>query len=222
MITAKELISKNIPIGSPLEQGEIILNWMDTYKIVDLPIVENNKLIAIISETDIYNLNEFQKPIGDYKLGTTPPYIFDHQHIYDVINIMVDKKLSLLPVLDENKDFIGSIIIQDLLPAIKQITSIDTQGGIIVLEIEPTNYSLTEIANIIESENGKVVSLYLNNNISNNTITVNIKINLEDLNPIIKSFERYNYNLKVSYCSNSTKDSFYEDRYNELMHYLNI
>ena len=222
MITAKELISENIPIVSPLEQGETVLNWMETYKVSELPIIENNRLIAIISESDIYNLNKLKKPVNDYNLEDKITFIYSHQHIYDVINIMSDNKLSLLPVLDDNKNFIGSITINDILPAIKQITSTDNNGGIIVLELNINNYSLTEIANIIESENGKIVSLYLNNDIKKNKLFVNIKINLNDLTSIIKSFERYSYHIKVSYSHNNIVDTSYEDRYDELMHYLNI
>ena len=66
MITAKELISEDIPIITPLEQGKTVLNWMEIYKISHLPIVENDKLIAIVSENDIYNTNEPEKPVGDY------------------------------------------------------------------------------------------------------------------------------------------------------------
>ncbi len=222
MLTAKELISENIPIITPLEQGKTVLNWMEIYKISHLPIVENNKLIAIIAENDIYNTNEPEKPVGDYVFNENLIYIYEYQHVYDAINIISDNKLTLLPVLDENNIYLGSIILQDILPAIKHITSSDNSGGIIVLEMHPKNYSLTEIANIIEAEDGKIISLYINNNIKANKLYVNIKINKEDLTSIIKSLERYNYKVKVNYCNNKDDNSMYEDRYNELIHYLNI
>jgi predicted transcriptional regulator len=222
MITAKELISENIPIITPLEQGKTVLNWMEIYKVSQLPIVENDKLFAIISENDIYNLNEPEKPVGDYPFNDKLLYIYEYQHIYDAINIMSDNKLTVLPVLDENKTYVGSIMLQDILPAIKHITSSENTGGIIVLEMHPNNYSLTEIANIVESEEGKIVSLYINNNVKSNKLYVNLKINKDDLTTIIKSLERYNYKVKVSYCNNNSSDTIYEDRYNELMHYLNI
>lgn len=222
MITAKELISENIPIVSPLEQGETVLSWMETYKVSELPIVENNKLIAIISESYIYSQNKPQKPVKDYMLNDSISSVYSYQHIYDVINKMSDNKLSMLPVIDDNNNFLGSIIIQDILPAIKQITSTDSDGGIIVLEISSNNYSLTEIANIVESEGGKIVSLYLNNDIKSNKLYVNLKIAQNDLTSIIKSFERHSYNIKVSYCNNSIIETNLENRYDELMLYLNI
>jgi len=222
MLTAKELISENIPIITPLEQGKAVLNWMEIYKISHLPIIENNKLIAIIAENDIYNTNKPEKPVGDYVFNENLIYIYEYQHVYDAINIISDNKLTLLPVLDENNIYLGSIILQDILPAIKHITSSDNSGGIIVLEMHPKNYSLTEIANIIEAEDGKIISLYVNNNIKANKLYVNIKINKEDLTSIIKSLERYNYKVKVNYCNNKDNNSMYEDRYNELIHYLNI
>lgn len=222
MISAKELISEDIPVITPLEHGKTVLNWMEIYKISHLPIVENDKLISIISETDIYNIDEPEKPVGDYSINNNLVYIYEYQHIYDAINLMSDNKTTILPVLDENDSYLGSIILQDILPAIKNITSSDNNGGIIVLEMHPNNYSLTEIANIIEAENGIIISLYTNNNIKTNKLYVNIKINKDDLTTIIKSLERYNYKIKVSYCNNNSTDTIYEDRYNELMHYLNI
>jgi len=217
----KQIISKTIPALKPSDTVIKALNWMETFKITHLPIMLNNDYLGLISETDLLDIDN-NKPIIDNKLIINDIYITDIQHIYDAINVFTDNKLSLLPVLDSNKNYLGYIILNDLVVAIKQITSIDELGGIIILEISQNDYTLTEIANIVESENIKIISLHTSINVKNQKLDITIKFNTDEILPIIKSFERYNYNIKAVFSNNKKSDEFYNDRLDELMFYLNI
>ena len=217
----KQIISKTIPSLKPSDTVSKALNWMETFKISHLPIVLNDDYLGLISETDLLDIDN-DKPIIDNKLIINDLCILESQHIYNAINIFADNKLSLLPVLDNNKSYLGYIILDDLLLAIKQITSIDELGAVIVLEIAQNDYTLTEIANIVESENIKIISLYTSINVKNQKLDITIKFNTDDILPILKSFERYNYNIKAVFSNNKKSDEFYNDRLDELMFYLNI
>jgi len=217
----KQIISETIPSLLPSDTVSKALNWMETFKITHLPIVLNDEFLGLISETDILDIDN-NKPIIDNKLILNDFSIFENQHIYDAINIISDNKLSLLPVLNRNKNYIGYIILEDLLVALKQITSIEELGSIIVLEIAQNDYTLTEIANIVESENIKIVSLYTTTDIKTQKLNITLKFNTDEVLPIIKSFERYNYNIKAVFSNNKKSDEFYNDRLDELLFYLNI
>ena len=218
---AKQIITETIPNLLPTDTVSRAINLMETYKVSHLPIVFNNDFLGLISETDLLDLNNNDAIINN-KLIINDKFILENQHIYDVINSFVDDKLSLLPVLNNKQKYIGSIVLPDLLSALKQTISIEDLGGIIVLETAYNDYSLTEIANIVESENIKIISLYINTKKQLHKIHITIKLNTDDILPIIKSFERYNYNIKAVFSNNKTSNEFYNDRLDELLFYLNI
>jgi len=217
----KQIISETIPSLLPSDTVSKALNWMETFKITHLPIVFNNDYLGLISETDILDIDN-NKPIIDNKLIINDYSITENQHIYDAISIISDNKLSLLPVLSNDNKYVGYIVLQDLLIALKQIISIEEIGSIIVLEMAQNDYTLTEIANIVESENIKIISLYTTTNIKTQKLNITLKFNTDDILPIIKSFERFNYSIKAVFSNNNKSEEFYNDRLDELLFYLNI
>ena len=217
----KEIISETIPCLKPSDTVSKALNWMETFKITHLPIVLNDDYLGLISETDLLDIDN-NKPIIDNKLIINDFSIIENQHIYNAINIISDNKLSLLPVLNIDNKYIGYIVLQDLLIALKKITSIEEIGSVVILEIAQNDYTLTEIANIVESENIKIISLHTTTDTKTQNLNITLKFNTDEVLPIIKSLERYNYNIKAVFSNNKQSDEFYNDRLDELLFYLNI
>ncbi len=217
----KEIISETIPSLKPSDTVSKALNWMEAFKITHLPIVLNNDYLGLISETDLLDIDN-NKPIINNKLIIKDISVIENQHIYDAINTISDNKLSLLPVLNINNKYSGYVVLQDLLIAVKKITAIEAIGSVLILETAQSDYSLTEIANIVESENIKIVSLHTATNIKNQKLNITIKFNTDEILPIVKSFERYNYNIEAVFSNNNKSDEFYNDRLDELLFYLNI
>jgi acetoin utilization protein AcuB len=51
---------------------------------------------------------------------------------------------------------------------------------------------------------------------------VTLKVNTSDLVSVIRTFERYNYEVKTWVTDNDSMDRFYTERFDLLMKYLNI
>lgn len=98
----------------------------------------------------------------------------------------------------------------------------DQPGGIIVLELIERDYSLSQIAQIVESNNVKVLSMYISSPPESTKLEVTLKVNTGDLVSVIRTFERYNYELKTWVTNNDSMDNFYSERFDLLMKYLNI
>ena len=219
----KELISETIPNLLTSDSANKALSWMEIFKISHLPVVNNKELLGVISESDILDLNEPDEAIGNHNLSLKKIFVYEDEHIYNIINIFSENKLTILPVVKRNKEYIGSILLQDLFFALKEIISIDNLGGIIVLEFVSFNdISLTEIANIVEQDGYKILSVYTRPLLKINKIEVVLKINSQDITSVIKSFERFNYHVKASYSLINKDDDLLDDRYNELLYFLNI
>lgn len=219
---AKQIISLTIPNLSPNDSIEKALNLMETFKVSHLPVVLNKDFFGLVSESILIDVKNTKQLIGDTIFPLTDIYITDNQHIYDAINIISDNKLSILPVLNFENKFLGSINLPDLLIALKQMTSIENIGSIIILEVGNNDYSLTEIANIVESENIKVLSSYVNFDIKNQNIQITLKLNTNEILAVLKSFERFNYTIKSVFANNKINSDIYKDRLDELLFYLNM
>jgi len=221
-MVAKDLLSEVIPSLKTSDLGQTALNWMEIFRVSHLPIVNNQDFLGLISDTDIYDMNQPEEPIGNHSLALFKPYVNTEQHIFEVIGLASRLKLSVIPVLDSKNHYKGVITTNDLIRHIAGISSMDQPGGIIVLELIERDYSLSQIAQIIESNNVKVLSVYITSPPESTRIEVTIKVNTSDLVSVIRTFERYNYEVKTWVTSDDSMDQFYSERFDLLMKYLNI
>jgi acetoin utilization protein AcuB len=221
-MVAKDLISEVIPSLKTSDLGQTALNWMEIFRVSHLPIVNNQDFLGLISDADIYDMNQPEEPIGNHALKLFKPFVDGEQHIFEVIGLASRLKLSVIPVLDSKNHFMGVITTSDLIRHLAGISSMDQPGGIIVLELIERDYSLTQIAQIVESNNVKVLSMYITSPPESTKLEVTLKVNTGDLVSVIRTFERYNYEVKTWVTTNDSMDSFYSERFDLLMKYLNI
>lgn len=195
---------------------------MDIFRISHLPIVNNQDFLGLISDTDIYDMNQPEEPIGNHELTLLKPFVGTDQHIFEIAGLVSQLQLSVIPVLDNNNHYKGVITINDLVKNLARISSLDQPGGIIVLELLERDYSLSQIAQIVESNNLKVLSLYINSKPDSTMLEVSLKVNTSDLISVIRTFERFNYDVKSWVTPNDSIDRFYSERLDHLIKYLNI
>jgi CBS domain-containing protein len=219
---AKALISEVVPALKTSDTGLQALSWMDIFRISHLPIVNNKEFLGLISDKDIYNLNMAEEPIGNHKLSLFSPYVMMDQHIYEVIEIVSRLELTVVPVLDKDKNYLGLITLNDLLQRFAGLSALKQPGGIIELELNINDYTLTQIAQIVESNDAKILSMYLSSPEDSMRMTITLKVNTTDITSIIQTFNRYNYTVKASYMESDELESLMNNRYDAFMKYLSI
>lgn len=219
---AKDLISDEIPALRTSDLAVEALNWMEVFRISHLPIVNNEEFLGLISETDIFDLNNPDEAIGNHKLSLSQPSVKCDQHIYEIMEVAARLKLTVVPVLDYNNKFLGVIQMTDLLHYFAKLSAIEKPGGIIVLETTQSDYSMTEISQIVESNDAKILSMYVNTLEDSTKLEITLKLNITDLTSIIQTFNRYEYDIKASFMEYDEQDDLYNDRYDQFMRYLSI
>ncbi|MFA4866623.1 MAG: CBS domain-containing protein [Pedobacter sp.] len=218
---ATELISNSIP---PLRTSDTVqksMERMTEFKISHLPIVNESQFLGLLAEDELIEVKEVDTPIGDLSLALLNPFVYEDAHIYDVIRLFTLLNLSVVPVLDYKKNYIGLISINTILSYTADIFAVKEPGGIIVLEISNRNNSLAHMAQIVEADNAQILSSYVQSFPDSTKLEVTLKINKTELSGIISSFERYNYQVQAVFNSTKTDDGT-EDRFNSFMNYLNI
>ncbi|MBV5312457.1 MAG: CBS domain-containing protein [Prolixibacteraceae bacterium] len=219
---AQNLLSEVVPPLRLTDSGQKALNWMEIFRISHLPVVDGKRLIGLISDKIIYDLNIIEQPVGDYTDHLLSPHVHTNQHIYEVFSVISVLKLSAVPVLDLHHEYCGVITVFDLAQKFADLVAVQEPGGVIVLELNAIDYSLSQIAQIVEGNDAKILSFYIAREPESNQMTVTLKINMVDLSAIIQTFVRYDYNIKAVYMEDSMIQNLYDDRYDQLMKYMNI
>ncbi|MBL4577758.1 MAG: CBS domain-containing protein [Flavobacteriales bacterium] len=217
---AIDLITDSIPPLKISDSGSKALVWMDEFKVRQLPIVKNLEYIGLISEAEILDLNQPDEPLEQHKLTLVRPFVTKHKHIFDVIKMVSSLNLSLIPVLDEDR-YLGIIPLHHLFYCLSKMSSIEENGGLIVLELNINDYSLSEIGQIVESNDAKVLSSYITSHADSTKLELTIKINKTNIADIIQTFNRYDYIIKASYQDTDYTEDL-KDRLDYLMNYLRI
>ena len=218
---AYKLINEEIPPLKHSDTAEKALNWMEEFKVSHLAVLKNGNYVGLVSESNILDQMEIEKTLDELFQHLPRPSVDSKDHIYQVLSRVSELKLSVIPILDENEQYLGCTNVQLLMSVIANTGSIKENGGIIVLEIANTDYSLVEIAQIVESNEAKILSSYIMSSVDSTNIEVTLKINKIELDSIIRTFERYDYSIKASF-QKSGNDTDLQFRYDALMNYLNL
>lgn len=219
---AKDLISKNLPVLVPNDKVYNALNMMDNFGVSHLAIVKDGQYMGLISEEQLYQITNPNTEISECNFVERDSRVFSNQHIFDVLSVVSKHKLTVVPVLNEDLKYIGSIMSCDLLSKFNELFCIDLPGTIVVLELNVIDYSLSQISQIVEYNNSKILSLYISRDSDSRKMDLTLKIESDYIISVLESFNRYNYIVKFIFSSDAPTKDIYDDRYNNLMNYLSI
>jgi CBS domain-containing protein len=215
-------MNSSVPPLRVTESGSEALYIMDEYKVSFLPVLDGQLYLGLISETDIFKLSDPDLPLAEQKVPYKMVYVNESQHAFDVIKIMSAEKISILPVLDENKYFLGCITANSLMEHLGKFTAMEEPGAIIILELNQNDYVLSQIAQIVESQDTKILSLYVSSDKDSTKMEVTIKLNKMEIQSLIQALNRYDYTIKATFTEDEKMYDDLIDRYDALMNYLNI
>jgi acetoin utilization protein AcuB len=218
---AKELISTEIPSLHLTHTGEDAMAIMGEYCVRHLPLVNQDELLGLISEDMILEYDP-ELPFSAYRLAFMPPFVRERDHVYEIMRQMNVHKLTAIPVLaHKNGRFMGVITLNDLLKYFAENASLSEPGSIVVLEVNRFQYSLSQIARIVESEGGIILNSFLRTIADSNEMQVTIKINRTDIRSILNAFERYRFHVVASFTEEEYIETL-QEHYDSLMSYLNV
>jgi acetoin utilization protein AcuB len=218
---AVELIADAIPPIHTSDTIQKVLDRMVEFRVRHLPIVNEEQFLGLLAESDILPEMDAQTPIGALALSLVNPYVREDQHIYDVIRLFYEQQLSVVPVLDIKKNYLGLIPLNRMNEYFATIVSVSQPGGIIILDIDNKNNSLAHMAQIVESDNAQILSSYVRTFPDSTRMEVTLKVNKQDISNIVATFLRYEYDVKATF-NHSEHDDGAMDRYASLMNYLNL
>ena len=219
---AKQLITGHVIPLKPTDTGLFALLQMEEARLSHLPIVDGVNFIGVITEREIQALDEPDDEIGHYNITQSGTFINEDQHLYKVLELFSSLSLTMLPVVNEKKQYLGAIVLSTVVEKLTGMIGINEPGGVIVLEIGEKDVNLADLIQVVETNDAKILSCFVETITDSTKLEVTIKVNRMEIGPLLQAFFRLNYLVTASW---SKEDSFHEglqDRFDALMNYLNI
>lgn len=220
---AEELINHMIPPLKVTDDAHKAIVWMEEFRCNHLPVINEGQLLGFISEEIILESNDIDRPLASFELVGRDCTVRTDTHVFDILRAASDHKLQIVAVLNDDDLYTGVITVQDVMTSFAQSAAVQMPGGILVLSMNLIDYSLAEIARLVEENNAKIVScMMVEDTMDKGKIKVTLKINQEDLSRIVATLERFGYRVIGRYHEARTESDTEKDRIDMLMRYLNI
>ena len=218
---AVDLIQDDIPVLNLSDDISTAVTYFDDYKLHQIPVFGASDFLGLIDEEVILNAPKKSK-LKDLKKHFRKEEILSEKNLFDVLHFFRHGNLSILPVIDKDNKYLGCIHERILLQKVGEILKVENPGGIIHLQVRILDYSLAQIAQIVEGNGARILSAFCLPNSSNSKLMeLLIKINQEELSGIIQTFQRYEYKIIASFHKNIHEQGL-NDRLDSFIRYLNI
>ncbi|MEO6189699.1 MAG: CBS domain-containing protein [Saprospiraceae bacterium] len=210
---------QSVKIGDKLSN---VKNAFLNYGVEHLAVTNKDKYLGILSIDRIDTYDESKNlSIADIELNV---YAGVDDPIFKVWILIARHRLSSIPIINNQNEYLGSIRTLDLIKSYEEEYNFVKQGSTFVFAVTRINYSMSRMINIIEEHHIGIDHYFIlqEENQENQEILEGvIRLNALFTEQLNNDFHRHNIEIKMVY----SVDNFYEpfkDRYDELMHYLNV
>ncbi|MBD3630380.1 CBS domain-containing protein [Cyclobacterium sp.] len=219
---ANDFINNLIPPLKFTDRVRLALSWMEEIRTNILPVVEKGNFKGFITDEIIYEINNPDLSIAEVELLASSCVVQMEKHIYEVLRIASENQVSMVAVLDKDQKYLGVVSEEDAITAFTDTISIQSPGGVLVLSMFMTDYSLYDIARVVESENAKVLSSFISTDpLDDSKIKVTLKIDQMELRHIKATLERFGYKI-IDHYEEEGGITSEQDRLGNLLRFLDI
>lgn len=217
---ASQCINPEIAFLQPEDKGMTALGLLEEMNVREIPVVDNDNYIGLVHELDLLDYECIEGEIKNLNGVLKRPFIYGDDHLFEAVSLMAAEELTILPVLNSEGKYMGSIDQTTLIKKIAEAEGFKSAGGVLELEVSVHDYSMAEIARLVESNDLKILHSRVTATPDSARVIVTLKLNKPQLNAIIQTFERFGYTITASF----QEDEFEEDlkkRYDGFLRYLN-
>lgn len=222
-LLAEDLLNQMIPPLKGTDSAAKAARWLDEFHVDQLPVLDNRHYRGLVTEADLADFDDPNTLLSELPLGYTDVFVRPDQHFYRVMELAIENKIQLVPVVDEQQEYAGVVTISDALAAFGHQPAAAGQGGIVVLSMEERDYSLSQISRYVEENDAKILSAHVAQDEHDHyRIRLTLKLNTDNIGRIIATLERFNYSVTAQFSGISVVDEGEQERYDALLRYLSV
>ncbi|WP_080057312.1 CBS domain-containing protein [Spirosoma aerolatum] len=219
---AAELIDPMLPALKPTDSVARALDWMQEHRVGQLALTSEGEYRGIVSEELLLDAGDDEQPVGAVMRLFEQMYVLEDQHLFEIMGLVLQHQMEIIAVLNEGREFIGTISVNELLKQFAQELGVQDVGAILILNLNERDYSMSEISRLIESNNVKIISSYFSSAAYGmpDRSRLTMKLNRRDIAPVISTLERFGYQIEAAF-ANAPVESIDQERLDSLLRYLN-
>lgn len=218
---APNMISDSIPPLHLDDTGEQAMMVMHEFNVSQIPVVDGNSYIGLVTMEDIINIKHLSNPLKNFTQTFRKPFVKDTAHIFEVMKAAIEFNVRVVPVINDDHRYLGLVSAESCLRAFATLNSVQDAGAIMELAVPVKDYQMSEVAKIVEDNQAEILCLYTNIDQQQQVVEITIKLNTTEVASIVASFERYEYEVKAVHNDTEYVEDM-KDRYDGLMRYLNV
>ena len=218
----RNLIHDLVPPLKTTDTAKRALQWMEAFRQSNLPVIsQEGAYMGMVYEKDLLKLENKDVPLFGLSIPFNRLFVNEYQHIFDAIKFAANNDFTVIPVLNDKEQYLGLLTVMDIIRALAAANSVQNPGGIVVLEVDKTRFTLGEITRIVEAEGAQILSSSAVVASDPEKVEVTLKINFIDLTRILAGFYRHNFDVKASYHQSEFQPDL-QSRYDAFMNYLKM
>ncbi len=222
-ILAEDLLNQMVPPLKVTDSTEKAARWLEEFHVGQLPVLDDRLYRGLVTEADLIDQEGEGRLLGSLQLQYADVHVQHDQHFYNIIELAVQNNIQLVPVLDDQHEYLGVVTVSDTLAAFGKIPVASGQYGIIVLTMEERDYSLTQISRYVEENDVKILSSHVAQDEHDPyRIRLTLKLNTPNIARVIATLERFNYSITAQFSGVGEPNEDEQERYDALLRYLNV
>jgi predicted transcriptional regulator len=180
------------------------------------PVINEGVYMGCLQAEDTFTFDK-NKSIGEFLYLFERFYVRDSAMWLEVLEAFAQNNTDLMPVLNAENQFLGFYELNAIFNVLTDTPFIKEIGGSIVVQTQARDYSMSQIAQIVEGNNSKILGSIISFS-DEQSVQVTLKIVSGNMNEIIQTFRRYNYEIisnhqDDTYIEKLTERSAYLDKY---------
>lgn len=216
MTEIKDYINTDFKAINSSDTIVVVQDFFHELNFSHFPVIEDGIYLGCIALDDIETFDT-DKKVSDYRYALEGFFARTDAIWLDVLEVFAKNHTNIVPVLDGSNHYIGYYELEDIIKFFHETPFLKEPGGIIIVKKGVLDYSMSQITQIVESNNGKLLGLFISD-ADVATIQITMKISLGAVNEIIQTFRRYNYEIisdhqEDNYINNLKERSDYLDKY---------
>ncbi len=217
---ANQLITSHYPTVAPDDKVMRALQLMDDFDILHIPLLDHNKYLGVISKDDLLDAEE-DAPVKSLMSNMFVKFMRVGEHLLTALKLASQNGLTMVPVVDNQQEWVGAITSADMLKALSQFTGAEEPGAVIVLEMERKSYSFGEISRLVETNDAYITQFNTLTEPETGLLIATLKINKTEVSDILATFQRYEYTVRY-FIGEEQYENELRYNYDHLMSYLKI
>jgi predicted transcriptional regulator len=217
---AYQFITNHFPSLHLSDKVSLALQFMDDFEVQHLPVLAEEKFMGMVAKDDLLDLNESSN-LEEVEALMIRKAVKGSEHFFAALKLASVHTLSVVPVVNEAQELLGSIIGGALIQASASFLGTEEVGALIVLEMDKKSYSFGEIIRLVETNDAFITQLNTSFEAETGLLLVTIKVNKLAISDIIATFQRYEYIIRY-FIGEEDYENEIRFNYDHLMSYLKM